>query len=265
MSVIPFDESTVDCADAVFGVCIDLNRRYSHDLVKEYIQWEATAAYPPGVERDDKVRAFFHLRLPSPSIPIFAKTMTGELIPLVYRADCDKRHLLKQLETIDAAQFPIGSTDLIRLAESSMPVEEGEIVGLFQHGIQTVAYPKQWDVSDVTLYHGSTIEYCFTIKFSQFTFRGVYGEDVDFDDDVYDEHLTGDIDIKIDLIHYLERGMIGSSRCFGNGEYTIYSLDQLHDLEIRYITKEGRYVLKEQARQDLIAMFQVVRRDNRGF
>lgn len=246
-AVLVFGEKTEDYEDVILRVCIERNQRYSHKLVEEYIQWEKANEFASNVHLYKKVYFFFKQRVLEKNIPIFAKTMTGELIPLLYRPYCDKRNLLEQLEEIDSDLYPFGSTNIFRLVEDpSKPVEEGEIFGIIQHEFHVVRYNFILDdTSGVIPKNGPYIYYDFKIKAKCFTHDGNH-LDIDHDE------------VEVSIKHFLDKNTVVT--CPSNE----YPIDRIHEEigSIYFNTNNGdRYYINEQAQQELVALFHIVRRD----
>lgn len=131
-----------DIKRLLFKLCIERNILYSEQLFQNYTEWKKVTELDHGSNRYTKMVRFLQENVSDKNgIPIYAKTMTGELIPLVYHVGYDKRDLQFQLQTVDPEQFPIGSTNICRVVEdSSEPVKEGEIFAIFQHITQYVNY-----------------------------------------------------------------------------------------------------------------------------
>lgn len=247
-NTLVYDEKT---ANLILYACLKRNQRYSTELAHTFVQWKSNTEFPSKTNLYQKIIRFFQERVLEKSIPIFAKTMTGELIPLEYRPYCDKRDLLEQLDRIDSDQFSFGSTNIVRLVEDpTKPVEEGEIFALFQHDIQTVQYTDvQWcDDANVSIHDGPSISYTIKIKSNCFI-HSVNG------------YVGVSQDQVIILDHLFEKNMIMSyNACFVAGQC---SLDQIHELvrAIYYNSMDGRYYLTESAQDDLITLFNIIRRD----
>jgi hypothetical protein len=79
----------------LFTYCVEHNLRCTDEIVSSFIQWKKTIEFPPNTNRYQKATQFFQKK--EEEIPIFAKTMTGELIPLVYHSVRNIRDLLLQL------------------------------------------------------------------------------------------------------------------------------------------------------------------------
>lgn len=244
---VVFGEKAPNYAEVVLRVCVERNLRYSAELVQEYIQWENATEFTRDVTLYKKVCFFFKQRVLAEKIPVFAKTMSGELLPLLYRPYCDKRNLLEQLEEIDQDLYPIGSTNIIRLVEdSTAPVEEGEIFAIIQQEFHAVQYTDLYsgDNPSVTVKDGPSITYHFKIKPKYFTRESAH----------LDENLD---DIHVFLTHFLDKNTVMTS-CFWD-EYPIQRLRE--KISICYSTVEGRYYINQQAQQELVALFHIVRRD----
>lgn len=248
-AVFVFGEKAPNYAEVVLRVCVERNLRYSDELVQEYIRWENSTEFAHNVSLYKKVCFFFKQRVLAEKIPIFAKTMAGELIPLQYRPYCDKRNLLEQLEEIDQDLYPIGSTNIIRLVEdSTAPVEEGEVFAIVQQEFHAVQYTNllSGDSATVTVKHGPKITYNFKIKPKYFT-RDECGH--------LDENLE---DVDVSLTHFLHKNTVMTSRF-----WDVYPIERLHEEigSICYNMDVGRYYINEQAQQELVALFHIVRRD----
>lgn len=131
-----------DIKRLLFKLCIERNILYSEQLFENYTEWKKVTEFDHGSNRYTKMLRFLQENVSDKNgIPIYAKTMTGELVPLVYHVGYDKRDLQFQLQTVDPEQFPMGSTNIVRLREdSSEPVKEGEVFGIFQHITRCVHY-----------------------------------------------------------------------------------------------------------------------------
>lgn len=128
----------------MISVCKDMMIRYQPSMASEFLEWKKVTEFPPKTTRYDKFVRFINEVVKAPAehpIPIVAKLMTGELIPLEYQPRHDKRHLLVQLAKISPEEFPLGSVNITRLCEDpSVPVKEGDVFGLFQNGAKHVSY-----------------------------------------------------------------------------------------------------------------------------
>lgn len=127
-------------------ICVKRNLRYTDQLYEQYTEWKKVREFAPKTNLYQKVYRFLGETFPEEeekenAIPIYAKTMTGELIPLNYHPHSDKRDLQLQLQQVDPNQFPLGSTKLVRLSEDpSEPVKEEEIFGILQRVTKLVNY-----------------------------------------------------------------------------------------------------------------------------
>jgi hypothetical protein len=133
-------------------ICVKRNLQYTDKLFQMYVEWKKTMEFAPKTNLYQKVSCFLRETFPEEdeekenAISIYAKTMTGELIPLNYYPHSDKRILQLQLQKIDPEQFPLGSTNIVRLSEDpSAPVQQEEIFGILQHSTKLVTYARHVD------------------------------------------------------------------------------------------------------------------------
>lgn len=128
-------------------LCVKENLTCDASTVNRYMEWKKTVEFPPNTNLYHKCARFVKEAIldKTEAIPVYAKTLTGELIPLVYHPHHDSRDLLIQLEQISPEEFPIGSTSITRLCDeedAKTPVKEGDLFGLFQHGAKVVSYSR---------------------------------------------------------------------------------------------------------------------------
>lgn len=128
----------------MISVCLEMTIRYQPSLIWDFLEWKKVIEFPPKTNRYEKVIRFINEAVKARAehpIPIVAKLMTGELIPLEYQPHLDKRHLQEQLAKISPEEFPIGSVNITRLCDDPrVPVKEGDVFGLFQNGAKYVSY-----------------------------------------------------------------------------------------------------------------------------
>lgn len=128
----------------LMDMCIKQNLKCDASMVDQYMAWKQTIEFPPNTNLYQKCTRFVNETFPEEAgIPIYAKTLTGELIPLVYHSHHDSRDLLLQLQILSPEEFPLGSTTIARLCEeeeAKPPVKEGDLFGLFHHGAKVVSY-----------------------------------------------------------------------------------------------------------------------------
>lgn len=122
--------------------------RCDRALTEQFIQWKNHTEFPPKTNLYQKALQFIQMRCEeSEPIPVFAKTMLGDLIPLEYHPDRDAQDMLIQLEKFDPQLYPLGSVSLTRSEENAgEPVEKSEIFFLFHLNNKHTTYLKQHEV-----------------------------------------------------------------------------------------------------------------------
>jgi hypothetical protein len=136
--------------------------RYGEDVVDAYLEWRKT---DPAAERCrnayERVQLYAESRPPVKPFNIFAKTLAGELIPLNYHPEADKRSLINQLATAFPEEFPVGST---MICMGDEPLEEDSVVGLLSKPLSLITYSKLsvWNSGENDL--GPAMRYQFFVK-----------------------------------------------------------------------------------------------------
>lgn len=239
----------------LLSLCVDRNLLCTDEMVAAFLQWKMTVEFPPKTNRYQKAIQFLKEREEDRGVPIFAKTMTGELIPLVYHSDRDKRDLLLQLEKVDSEQFPLGSTNIIRIADDSIkPVEAEEIFGLYKNGATLVRYAGDGPFSKDNVRFGFTKKtinkLCVCYNF------GILPEGI-----VPHPRMKINYSERVNFEYFYETQEIS---CYGNTD--VYPLSDIRNLVRQIHIRSHLYTfdyttLTEQAQDDLIAMFETLRRD----
>jgi len=239
----------------LLSLCVDRNLRCTDEMVAAFLQWKTAVEFPPKTNRYQKAIQFLKEREEDKGVPIFAKTMTGELIPLVYHSDRDKRDLLLQLEEVDSEQFPLGSTNIVRIADDpSKPVEAEEIFGLYKNGATLVRYagdgPFSKDMVRFGFTRNTNNKLCVCYNFS------ILPEGI-----VPHQRMKIDYSERIMFEYYHETQEI---TCYGISN--VYPLSEIRELVKNIRIRSYKYTsdyttLTEQAQDDLIAVFETLRRD----
>lgn len=242
-----------ETTNVLYTICVKKNLKCDPSMVDAYMAWKQTIEFPPKTNLYEKCSRFIQETIPvAEGIPIYAKTMTGELIPLVYHPHHDSRDLLLQLQQISPEEFPVGSATLARLCEEeelSAPIKEGDIVGLIQNGAEVVSY-RALSMDRVGYsYHSRHVEisYDFQVK-PEGLVRGVQLK------------LKYPLSLSINYIPELNAVSTHWSRI----HVPIDEFDQmLRGISLYDYTTNHSYNLTDQARQEVIAVFQAIRRDRR--
>lgn len=242
----------LETTTVLMKLCVKENLTCDASTVDYYMEWKKAVVFPPNTNLYHKCARFVKEAMldKTEAIPIYAKTLTGELIPLVYHPQHDSRDLLIQLEQISPEEFPIGSTSITRICDeedAKSSVKEGDLFGLFQHGAKVVSYSRH--VTDKVEFY----------SLSQHTLI------------VYELRISPD-----GLVHGKKRGLRNSlplTLYFCPESQTISTRwDQAHqplselpillqsttlyDFDTRYF-----FSLSDQAREEVISIFHVIRRD----
>lgn len=140
----------METSHLLLTLCVKRNLQYTNTLFETYVEWKKTVEFAPKTNLYQKTSRFLQETFPEEekenAIPIYAKTMTGELIPLNYYPHSDKRNLQLQLQQVDPEQFPLGSTNIVRLSDDpSAPIQQEEIFGILQHSTKFVTYARYTD------------------------------------------------------------------------------------------------------------------------
>lgn len=240
----------------LMSICLEKGLKCDASTADAYMAWKSAQEFPPNTNRYQKCMRFINERIlptdePSTGITIYAKTMTGELIPLVYHPHRDARDLLTQLELISPQEFPIGSTSISRLCEeeeANTPVKEGDIFGLFQHGATLVSYKPQYASEDVFLSYDNErimIQYYVFVKSDGF---------------VQDPPQENMIDQRLTLYYFPEDKTIATQ-----WDTTRKPLAEAKDL-LRHFTVYQQmigesFALTDQAQEEIMSVFDAIRRD----
>lgn len=232
-------------------ICVKKNLKCDPSMVDAYMEWKKAIEFPPKTNLYEKCSRFIQETVSKEvAIPIYAKTLTGELIPLVYRPQHDSRDLLLQLQEISPEEFPLGSTMLSRSCEeedANTPVKEGDIFGLFRNNVEVVSY-RPYSRDKVEFRYDSKrvkIEYGFQIK---------------------PEGLVraSELRLKYPLslsIHYLPEVQTVSTHWY-RGQVPISEFEIMLRAETLYdYSTNGSYSLTDQAREEVMAVFHAIRRD----
>lgn len=250
----------IETSCVLMSLCVKSNLSYTLNIHEAFMEWKKVTEFAPKTNLYQKAYRFIQETLlqeekSEKSIPIYAKTLTGDIISLMYNPHYDKRDLQLQLQTIDPTHFPISSTNIVRLSEDpTAPVNAEEIVGLFQHGAKLVYYsPYSKDHVGRGYYseYGPSICYAFYIKKEGINRSKEYG--ILFD-------------IPINLYYYPETKMIETKQVIAKP----FPLDKLREMIAMYIPvihnvlpyNRNNTTLTEEAQEELIAIFNTVRRDN---
>ena len=231
-------------------LCLKDNHACTMDTVDAYMEWKKTVEFPPNTNLYQKCIRFRNetMRDETIAVPIYAKTMTGELIPLVYHPHHDSRELLIQLHQISPEEFPIGSTMIRRLCDDpSVPVQEGDVFGLFRHNATLVYYePHRHEVAELErTFDRVIVEYDLKIRSAGFN--------CDPDHEVRSQDL-------LTLRYAPERQTISTSR---NGIHRSLRdiRDALREWQAFDYMVGDYYTLNEQAQEEIVAVFEAIRRD----
>lgn len=251
-------------------LCLKDNLACTMDTVDAYMEWKKTVEFPPKTNLYQKCTRFLKetVRDETVAVPVYAKTMTGELIPLVYHHQHDTRYLLLQLERINPEEFPIGSTILRHISDDpSSPVQEGDLFGLFRHNATRVYYES--DREEFAEFYPSedrvVVEYSLMVRANGFD---NYREETD-----ETEEETDETEDEEDVSKYRERCQQRILLYYSPEQQTIITgmnriyfplsemrtmLRELQFYDNMYCT---HYRLTEQAQEEMIAIFEAVRRD----
>ena len=231
-------------------LCLEDNLRCTMETVNAYMEWKKTVEFPPRANLYQKCERFLRNTIlkETAEVPIYAKTMTGELIPLLYHPHHDSRDLLIQLEKIDPEEFPIGSTTLTRLCEdATTPVMEGDIYALFRHNAQMVSYQayRQDNVEFIPSDDHVVIRYDLKVRADAFG---------------YDPNLADIDDTYFALYYSPEHQTVSVHR-----ERNYRPLHEIRDVlreQPLYESRTGNvYRVSDRAQEEIIAVFEAIRRD----
>lgn len=240
----------------LMSLCMDDNLKCNAATVDAYLAWKSTKTFPPKTNRYQKCEQFIRETImpldEQPGIPVYAKTMTGDLIPLLYHPTRDSRDLLIQLEAFSPDEFPVGSTILARIyddEDQKEPVKEGDLFGLFRHGATLVSYEPTYARDDVNLSSDGAVSiryYLFVNKNGLINPRNP---------DLLMDH-------RITLYYFPEDQTIATQ-----WDTTRRSISDWRDLlrsltVYQYLVHES-IALTDQAQEEIMAVFEAIRRDRR--
>jgi hypothetical protein len=233
--------------------CMEHMIRYHDSMPRDFLEWKKATKFPPKTNLYEKVERFVEetvIGRAEKPIPIVAKLMTGDLIPMEYHEHHTKHYHLKQLEKLSPEEFPFGTVNFTRLCEDTKePVKEGDVFGLFQNGAKLVSYFSQ-------LPHERTISWLFDKQYGHaicyyFMIQPV-GIRYESGRPAVRSHRVG--------LYYFPREQLVTT----NTEIPPIPLDQLgNTLRTAIIgyqwQVEDPFMLTEDAQADLCAVFDVVR------
>lgn len=241
-------------------ICMKRNLIYSASLLERYFEWKKVTEFPSYFNLYKKLDRFLRETFPEEerkenAIPIYAKTMTGELIPLSYHAHYDQRDLQFQLQCIDPDQFPVGSTRVVRLSDDpTAPVEENEIFGLYQSSTKFVRF-SQYGCEDQVLAgyipeNGPCI--CYTFWVEPTAMVSINGSDLKHSKNFY-------------IYHYPEKNKVDLHHITTNPTSLEKLGEKIANVKISIATSTYPYQWKgsltQEAAEELAALFQMVRRN----
>lgn len=234
-------------------LCMEKNLKCNAATLDAYLTWKSTQIFPPKTNRYQKCEQFIkEMILPldeQPGIPVYAKTMTGDLIPLLYRPTRDSRDLLLQLEAFSPEEFPVGSVILRRLCEEDIrkSVQEGDLFGLIRHDATFVSYEPQYAWEDVQLSYNDilVIRYYVLVKKEGF---------------VHNHDQKGLISQRLTLYYFPEDQTLATQwdttrRPVADGR------DLFRDFTVYQPYAGNSFALSDQAQQEIMAVFEAIRRD----
>lgn len=238
----------------LMSICMEDNLKCNTATVDAYLAWKSTKTFPPKTNRHQKCTQFIRETIltldQQPGIPVYAKTMTGELIPLLYRPTRDSRDLLLQLEQFSRDEFPVGSTILARLydeEDTNTPVKEGDLFGLFQHGASLVSYLPNYASDDVQLSYDGVL----TIRYYLFVKRDGF---------IHDPKEDGLIDQRLTLYYFPENQTIAMQWDTTRRPVADWRA-LLRDLMVYQQLVGESFALSNQAQEEIISVFEAIRRD----
>lgn len=235
----------------LMDICIKQNLKCNASMVDQYMVWKQTIEFPPNTNLYQKCTRFVNEIFPEEAgIPIYAKTLTGELIPLVYHPHHDSRDLLLQLQIISPEEFPLGSTTIARLCEEEeAPVKEGDLFGLFHHGAEVVSYRPYSDDDVHLLPYEDTV--CIT-----------YGLQINPEGLIRGPQLGLQRPLSLSLHYSPEKQTIATRWDQSHRPMSEFSTI-LQTLTLYDYSTYHSYSLTDQAQKEVMAVFEAIRRDRR--
>lgn len=232
--------------------------RFDPDSVDAFLVWKRETEFPPRTNLYQKAVQFIELnqKMTEP-IPVFAKTMIGDLIPLEYHAERDAQDMLRQLETFDPEAYPLGTVSLGRMEENlGEPVEKSEMFFLFHNGATLVRY------NGCAQYRGSdyVLDEFFDPNHSEAKIVYIFYVLPEGIQSYYPARYTESVQID----YYPTSQLIGNQ--YNRGRVPLSGMREfVRDLVVGYDHTQHNQprpsTLTEQAQEELCAVFDAIRRD----
>ena len=238
------EEALSEAMGLLMDVHLKRGLRFNPACAEEFIRWKREAEFPPNTNLYQKVVQFIETQgddnEPEP-VPVFAKTLIGDLIPLEYRAEHDAQDMLRQLAAFDP-EFRLGTVSIARAEENiGEPVEPSEIFFMYQNGTKLVTYRRESDF----ITHHNRIGYHFTVCPSGVT-----------------DQRHRDMDTHVNILYQPETQEISDyyHDAVPLSELRQFARDLIVGYDHRYDGSIA-YYLTEEAQEELCAIFEAVRRD----
>lgn len=246
------------------SICHKRGNRFNANMGEQFLAWKRVTDFAPNTNLYQKAVQFLETtgdeNEPEP-VPVFAKTMTGDLIPLEYHAEKDSQDLIRQLAEFAPEEFPLGSTVVFRMMDMvDEPVEKSEIFGIFRNDNKLVTYVPTLDSIHDEYFQGGhaecAIHYHFRIKPEGLAVIGLSARALQA------PPITRDVTVPI--IYYPQSERIRSEY---SGELVPLSEleNRLNDMVAtrEYIDYQTTvmYRLTKEAQDELRCVFMTVRRD----
>ena len=220
-------------------ICVENNINYTSELLEEFIIWKLNVQGCTNLYQ--KVIKFIREIDFSDTINVTVKTLNGTCIPLEYSNKKDLQQLSNQLTKLDPDTFPLNNILVIRINnDSKSSIQEGEMFGC-------IVFPKMFVSFSYLSIHTSNnkpysdIEYMYTFNIEENAFNCMY----------HDKYTK----FSNTRLLYISHFTLSNKYTTMNTKYLYDTLDELLN---HYC--DNSYVLKEDAKKELISIFQCVRR-----
>lgn len=232
--------------------------RFDPDSVDAFLVWKRETEFPPRTNLYQKAVQFIEMnQKETEPVPVFAKTMIGDLIPLEYHPERDAQDMLRQLETFDPEAYPLGTVSLGRMEENlGEPVEKSEMFFLFHNGATLVRY------SGCAQYkgHDYVSDEFFDPNHSEANIVYIFYVLPQGIQSYYPAHYTETVQID----YYPKSQLIGSQ--YNRGRVPLSGMREfVRDLIVgydhTYHNQPRPATLTEQGQEELCAVFDAIRRD----